>query len=115
MDVIRDFVEFIKDAFAVTGAVLTSTWIWIMIGFALYFIIQPILMLTISPLTILILPAALIIYLIVNEDKRTSTQYGLKKKSIDTTHWNVSRSVDEYIKTIAQTEILDENRKKDRE
>ncbi len=115
MGAIRDFIEFIKDAFAVTGAVLTSTWIWIMIGFALYFIIQPLLMLAISPLAILILPAALIIYLILNEDKRTSTQYGLKKKSIDTTQWNVSKSVDEYIKTITKTEILNEGLEKDRE
>jgi hypothetical protein len=115
MGAIRDFIEFIKDAFAVTGAVLTSKWIWIIIGFGLYFIIQPLLMLAISPLTILILPAALIIYLILSEDKRTSTQYSLKKNRIDTTQWNVSKSVDEYIKTITKTQILDENREKDRE
>lgn len=113
MGVIRDFINFIEDAFAVTGAVLTSKWIWIMIGFATYFIFQMYLLL-VFPLSVLILPAALIIYLIVNEDKRTSTQYGLKK-SIDTTQWNVSKSVDEYIKTITKTEILNENREKDRE
>lgn len=115
MGVIRDFIDFIEDAFAITGAVLTSKWIWIMIGFALYFLIQPLLMFAISPLTVLILPAALIIYLILSEDKRTSIQYSLKKKSIDTTQWNVSKSVDEYIKTITKTKILDENREKDRE
>jgi len=114
MGAVRDFIEFIKDAFAITGAVLTSAWIWIMIGFAIYFIFQMYLLL-VFPLSVLILPAALIIYLIVSDDKRTSTQYGLKKKSIDTTQWNVSKSVDEYVKTITKTKILDEDREKDRE
>jgi len=115
MGAIRDFIDFLKDAFTISGAVLTSKWIWMMVGFAVYFIIQPLLMLAISPLTVLILPAALIIYLIVNEDKRTAAQYNLKKKVVDTTQWNVTKSVDEYIKTITKTQILDENREKDKE
>ena len=115
MGVIRDFVDFIKDAFAISGAVLTSKWIWVMVGFALYFIIQPLLMLAISPLTVLILPAILIIYMILNEDKRTAAQYSLKKKVVETTQWNVTKSVDEYIKILTKTPILDENREKDKE
>jgi hypothetical protein len=111
----RDFIDFIKDALDITGIVLTSKWLWLIVGFGGYFLLQMWLMLAISPLIVLILPGILIVYLIVSEDKRTTTQYSLKKKIIDTTKWDVSKSVDEYVKTITKTAILDENRKKDME
>ena len=115
MGAIRDFIDFMKDAFAITGVVLTSKWLWLMVGCGVYFTLQAWLMLAISPLVLLILPAILIVYLIVNEDKRMATQYSLKKKIVDTTKWNVSKSVDEYIKTITKVQILDEDRQKDME
>jgi hypothetical protein len=115
MGAIRDFIDFIKDAFAITGVVLTSKWLWLMVGFGVYFILQAWLMFAISPLVLLVLPAILIVYLIVNEDKRIAAQYSLKKQVVDTTRWNVSKSVDEYIKTITKVPILDEDRQKDRE
>jgi uncharacterized membrane protein len=115
MGALRDFVDFMKDAFTITGAVLSSKWIWVMVGFGLYFILQIWLMLAISPLVVLILPAILIVYLIMSEDKRDAARYSLKKKVVDTTQWNVSSSVDEYIKTITKVQILDEDRQKDRE
>jgi hypothetical protein len=115
MGAIRDFIDFMKDAFAITGVVLTSKWLWLMVGFGVYFVLQIWLMLAISPLVLLILPAILIVYLIMSEDKRMATQYSLKKKVIDTTQWNVSKSVDEYIKTITKAPILNEDREKDME
>jgi hypothetical protein len=115
MGALRDFIDFMKDAVAITGTVLTSKWIWLMVGFGAYFIFQAWLMLAISPLALLVLPGILIIYLIVNEDRRTASQYSIKKKVVDTTQWNVSKSVDEYIKTITKVQILDEDRQKDME
>jgi hypothetical protein len=115
MGAIRDFIDFMKDAFTVTGVVLSSKWIWLMVGCGLYFILQAWLMLAISPLVVLIVPAILIVYLILSEDKRTAAQYSLKKKVVDTTQWNVSSSVDEYIKTLTKVQILDETRQKDSE
>jgi len=115
MGAIRDFIEFLKDAFAVTSAVLTSKWIWIIIGFGLYFVIQPLLMLAISPLTVLILPAGLIVYLLWEDNRRTKSQYSMKKPVIETTKWDVTSSVDNYIKTLTRVQILDEDREKDRE
>jgi hypothetical protein len=115
MGAIRDFIDFIKDAFAITGIVLSSKWLWLMVGFGVYFILQVWLMLAISPLVLLILPAILVVYLIMSEDKRMAAQYSLKKQVVDTTQWNVAKSVDEYIKTITKVPILDENRQKDME
>jgi hypothetical protein len=115
MGALRDFIDFMKDAFAITGTVLTSKWLWLMVGFGVYFILQAWLMLAISPLILLVMPAILIVYLIVTEDKRTAARYSLKKKVVDTTQWNVSRSVDEYAKMITKVPILDEDRQKDME
>ena len=115
MGALRDFIDFLKDAFTITGVVLTSKWLWLIVGFGVYFILQAWLMLAISPLVLLILPAILIIYLIMNEDKRTAARYSLKKQVVDTTKWDVPKSVDEYVKTITKVSILDEDRQKDRE
>ena len=113
----RDFIEFLKDAFAITGAVLTSKWIWLMIGCGVYFIFQAYLLFLppLGPLSILVLPAGLIVYLLWDDNRRTKSQYSMKKPMIETTKWNVTGSVDEYIKTLTKTQILDENREKDRE
>jgi hypothetical protein len=115
MGVIQDFVDFVKDAFEITSVVLTSKWVWLMVGCGLYFIFQAWLMFAVSPLALLIVPGILIVYLIASENKRTATQYSLNKKVVETTQWNVSKSVDEYIKTITKVPILDEERKKDME
>jgi hypothetical protein len=115
MGAVRDFIDFMKDAVSITGVVLTSKWLWLMVGFGVYFILQAWLMLAISPLVLLILPGILIVYLIVNENRRTAAQYSLKKKVVDTTQWNVSKSVDEYVKIVTRVPILDEDRQKDRE
>jgi len=115
MGAIRDFIDFMKDAIDITGVVLSSKWLWLMVGFGLYFVLQMWLMLAISPLVLLILPAVLIIYMILNEDKRTAAQYSLKKQVVDTAQWNVSKSVDEYVKTITKAQILNEDRQKDME
>jgi len=112
---LRGFVDFLKDAFFITWAVLTSKWLWLMIGFGVYFIFQDWLMLAVSPLVLLVLPTIVIVYVIVTEDRRTASQYSLKKKVVDTTQWNVSQSVDEYVKTITKVQVLDEDRQEDKE
>jgi len=86
-----------------------------MIGFGMYFLFQTWLMLAVSPLTLLIMPGILIVYLIVSENKRTAAQYSLNKKVVDTTEWNVSTAVDQYIKTITKVPILNEDREKDKQ
>ena len=111
----RDFIDFVKDAVGITGAVLTSKWLWLMVGFGVYFTLQAWLMLAISPLVLLILPGILIVYLILSEDRRTAAQYSLKKQVVDTTKWDVSNSVDAYVKMVTKVPILDEDRQKDME
>ncbi len=104
--------EWLEENLGIVGTVLTTKWLWIMVAFGVYFIFQMYLIL-VSPLLILILPAGLIIYLLWDSGRRDKAQYGLKKPVVETTKWDVSNSVDNYIKTITKVQILDENRKKD--
>ena len=113
MGALRNFIDFVKEAFAITGVVLTSKWLWLIVGFAVYCLLQAWLMLAISPLAVLVLPGCLIIYLLWDEHRRIKPL--LKKPQVDTTNWDVTTNVDNYIKTLTKAEILEEDRKKDYE
>ena len=100
MGAIRDFIDFIRDAFWISKLTITSPWLWLMVGFGAYICIMPWMMFAIHPLSVFIIPAILIVYLIMSEDKRLAAQYALKKKDGLTpgaVTWNVKKSVDEYM------------------
>jgi len=110
MGALRDFIEFIKEAFWITKVCFTSFWFWLPVLFAVYIIFQMYLAVAIHPVTLLILPAALIIYMIIWEDKRIAAQYGLKKKGTQTQTpgaivWNVNKSVDEYLQIVNKRQM----------
>ena len=106
--------EDIKETFGIIGTVLTTKWLWLIVGWGVYVVLQAYLMLIFFP-SILVLPACLIIYMLWDENKRTKSQYGFKKPVVETTKWDVSSSVDNYIKTLTKAQILNEDRKKDSE
>jgi hypothetical protein len=115
---IRDFIDFIKDAFLISKLTITSPWLWLMIGFGLYIVIMPWMMFFIHPLSVLIVPAILIVYLIVSEDKRLATQYSLKKKDGSmpgAVKWNVKKSVEEYIQILNKRTMIEDGREEDLE
>jgi hypothetical protein len=108
MGVIRDFINFIKDALWVTKLCFTSFWFWLPVLFGVYIIMQMWLALAIHPLTLLILPACLIVYMILTEDKRIAQQYGLKKngtENMGAIRWNVDKSVDEYMQILNKRQM----------
>lgn len=109
MGAIRDFIDFIKDAFWIGKLTISSPWLWLMIGFGVYIILMPMMMLAISPLSVLILPAILVVYLIISEDKRLATRYSLKKKdgtAQGAVKWNVQKSVDEYMQILNKRTMI---------
>lgn len=109
MGAIRDFIDFIKDAFWISKLTISSPWLWLMMGFGVYIILMPWMMLAISPLSVLILPAILVVYLIVSEDKRLASQYSLKKKdgtAQGAVKWNVQKSVDEYMQLLNRRTMI---------
>jgi hypothetical protein len=72
--------EAIADTFFTTKVCLTSFWFWTPILYAGYYFIQMWMFICVHPLTILILPIALSVYMVFQEEKRTRLQYGLDKK-----------------------------------
>lgn len=118
MGAVRDFINFLKDALWISKLTVTSPWLWLMLGFGVYICIMPWMMLAIHPATVLIVPAILIIYLVVSEDKRVATQYSLKKKegtASGAVKWDVTKSVDEYMQVINKRITFDEDRREDLE
>lgn len=70
-----------------------------------------------SPGTVLVVPAILIIYLVISEDKRVAAQYSLKKKkgAAGAVKWDVTKSVDEYMQVLNKRITFDEDRREDLE
>jgi hypothetical protein len=115
MGAIHDFLDFIKDAFWISKLTITSPWLWLMLGFGVYICIMPWMMLAIHPATVLVVPGVLIVYLVISEDKRVATQYGLNKKedAAGAVKWDVTKSVDEYMQVLNKRITFDEDRRED--
>jgi hypothetical protein len=93
---------------------LTTFWFWVPPLFAAYMYLQLWMIFFIHPLTLVILPAVLLIYSFVQENKRARAMYGLnivKRKAAmdplgDTPHefggfrWEVEKALDNYEKTL---------------
>jgi len=64
---------------------LTSFWFWVPVLFAVYMWVQLWIMFYVHPLALAIVPSILIVYALIQEDRRFKAQYGLDwKQSIDT-------------------------------
>jgi hypothetical protein len=108
MGVLRDFIDFIKDALWITKTCLTTVWFWIPVAFGVYIPLQLWMALAIHPATLLIVPGFLAAYMILIEDRRLAAQYGLKKKDTQNAGaiaWNVRTSVDEYLQILNKRQM----------
>jgi len=81
---------------------LTNFWFWVPVLFAAYMWAQLGIMFYIHPLALAILPSILIVYALIQEDRRFKAQHGLDwKQSIDTgkkllSEVDIRRLVSEY-------------------
>lgn len=73
--------ESIIEIWAIIKACVTSFWFWVPTLFCIYLYIQLYLML-INPLFLTIVPAILIIYALLWEEKRTKAKYDIKDTKI---------------------------------
>jgi len=100
---LRDFIDFIKDSLWITKICFSSGWFWLPVVFGVYICAMPLIALAVHPATLLIVPAILIAYLIISEDKRLAAQYSLKKKDGSmpgAVKWDVKKSVEEYFQIL---------------
>lgn len=105
--------EDILETFLLIKICLTSFWFWLPILYACYLFFQYWIMIHIHPLTIFILPAVLIIYLLTQEDKRIKTTYGIveekprrffplwfREEKPKGFKWDLTKTISEYEKII---------------
>lgn len=100
----------IREILWVVRDCLTTFWFWLPALYAVYLYIQLWITFYVHPLTLLILPTILGIYLIRQEQKQMKTRFGLTKtKTLKSSHalgtgpeplwrsrWEVEKAVEEY-------------------
>ena len=110
---LRNFEESCVETFSLVKMCFTCFWFWLPALYAAFFFIQLWMIVSIHPLMILIFPAILSIYSLLQEDKRAKFQYGLDKpqqltalhplgsgpQELRNSRWNVERAIEEYIRS----------------
>ena len=110
MGKLGDFVESLFEVLWIAKNTLTTFWFWVPIIYMAYVLLQLWAMFYIHPLTLAILPVALIIYGVRLENKRFKLRFGLGKsrkmtagrglggalESINEFEWKVEQAVEEY-------------------
>jgi len=106
---LQSFKESFDEILGIVRVCLTSFWFWFPVLYGVYFYLQIWLIFCVHPLTILILPLFLSIYLILQEEKRAKAFYDLHESKYlsasrpigagpetKTFKWQVEESVKEY-------------------
>lgn len=111
MAVLEELKEEIVDILALVKACLTSIWFWVPVIYAIYFYMQIWLIFCVHPLTLLILPSILTVYLIMKEEERAKRYFKLNNVNIrylSASHplgsgpevkpfkWEVEKTIKEY-------------------
>ena len=122
MGKLEDYKSSFLEVLWITKSTLSTFWFWFPIIYFAYAIFQLWLMFFVHPLTLAILPIAIIVYGVRVEEKRVKLRYGLKKtkrlpahRSMDSspeplmqTDWEIEQSVEQYEKML-------KNQKKEKE
>lgn len=110
MGKLADYKSSFLEVWWITKSTLSTFWFWFPILYFAYALLQLWLMFYVHPLTLAILPIAIMIYGVRIEEKRVRLRYGLKKmkhlpahRALDSapepltqTDWEVEQSVEQY-------------------
>ncbi len=88
--------ESIWDIWTIVKTCMTTVWFWVPVIFALYMWAQLAIMFYIHPLALIVVPSILVVYALVQEDKRIKLQYGLGKEETKKTEADLKEVVNEY-------------------
>ena len=106
----RDFTDSCNEVLWITKNTLSTFWFWFPIIYMGYVLLQLWMMVFISPLTLAIVPVALILYGVRLENQRTKRRYSLDKtkrlsprralgaspEPIGEFEWKVEKAVEQY-------------------
>ncbi len=112
---LQSFKESFSEILVIVKVCLTSFWFWLPVLHCIYFFLQIWLIFYVHPLTILLLPLILSIYLILQREKRAKAFYDLHEAKYlsasrtigagpetKTFKWQVAESVKEYAKLLKE-------------
>lgn len=112
---LQSFKESFIEILMVVKVCLTSFWFWLPVLYCVYFYFQILLIFWVHPLTILILPLILSVYLILLQEKRVKAFYEINKvryisasepfgegPKVKPFKWKVEESVREYEKLLKE-------------
>jgi len=108
----------VLETFLLLKVCISSFWFWLPVLYGAYIIFQIWLLIMVHPLTILIVPGAISVYLIVQKDKRMKAQYAIDdekpKRSLHpyslmpteraNFSWDVEKTLEEYEKMMKDKE-----------
>ncbi len=106
----RDFTDSCNEVLWITKNTLKTFWFWFPIIYMVYVLLQLWMMVFISPLTLAIVPVALILYGVRLQNQRTKLRYSLDKtkrlspsralgespEPIGEFEWKVEKAVEQY-------------------
>jgi hypothetical protein len=75
------WLESLMEILFITKVCLTTFWFWLPILYAIYLFFQIWMFFFLHPLTIFILPTILLVYSILQEEKRFKARYGVHAKN----------------------------------
>jgi hypothetical protein len=110
------------EIFYLMTAVFTTIWFWIPVLFSALLYFQLWMMFFIHPVTVLVVPTILVVYMVLDEEKRVRAQYGLDQKkrkwrfhlfSLEQEErgfkWDQEKAIEQY------EQIIKKKQQKDRE
>jgi len=116
---LRNLADSVVEILAVVKACLTTFWFWLPVLLSASIYINLYLMFAVHPLVIVVLPAVLMVYALIYEEKRIKAQYGLDGvKVLKSSHglgegpayvyerktWDVEKAVKDYEESLKKKE-----------
>ena len=114
---LRNLADSTIEILAIMKACLTTFWFWVPVLFSVSFYLNLLLMFAIHPLVILVLPIVLVVFALIQEEKRVKAQYGLDDvRVLKASHglgegpvyerktWDVEKAVKDYEESLKKKE-----------
>lgn len=110
----KGFTDSVREVLWITRHTVSTVWFWLPIIYFVYILVQLWLVFYVHPLTLAILPVAMIVYGVRMDEKRIKLRYGLQKvKRLSGTHgigaqpepvkesdWKIEQAVAQYTKLL---------------
>jgi hypothetical protein len=110
----KGFTDSVREVLWITRSTVSTFWFWLPMIYFVYIIVQLWLVFYVHPLTLAIVPVAMVVYGVRMEEKRIRIRYGLHKtkrlsgtqgigaspEPVKEAEWKIQQAVDQYTKLL---------------